>query len=1032
MAKKTIGPYDIKLKFDTSDALKDAEQLEKEVHNMFEQGSGKQKSSVALGIERSMKDSLAKVNEAKKNLQSALSEKIELPEFTEEYETLYNQLNTVKQQFEELQKSSEAVRFTQVSEQLQKSEKFLESYRKMVKKAEDEQQKLLDTIASTDYSQYGEDSAIFQAQDLAELDDVERRLAEYHQELPQIEAEVKSLSSELAGNEGFKKFQEDSEDFGDQILELESHMKELDEEGKKFKVGVDKEKVDASTQALAKEEDKLKQQVVRYKELGNEAEKSGKKVVASTKKMSGGGAKFLKILKRGVLAFAAMALGVRGVMGIWNKLRGAIREGFKVLYDNDDAFKKQIDDIKNSFDEVKANLAAAFMPIVQMAIPYIQQLLGWVNTLLEKLSMFTAAIAGQDAYTKAIKRSGDAAKQANSQLSKLDELNVISSQDDWSVEQSPIDASALDTVGKLKDAFAQMIDKLKELVAVPFLDGLQFDKIIPKFDKLKETVQTLGTNLFSIFTDPRIIAAEENYVKTISATLGKVTGAGLDIGLELANLIFSGLNQFIEENKDAIAEKISGILGKESKFFENIGDISDAFREIFDGISENQDAIDTVSNLFGIIWDVFSTYADTQLQIILDLQTLATLPITENVDQWRLAIEKFFEVIKPLSDLAKKITDKVSELIQRITATVSTIVQFIAGIVAGVIGYLLDFWAVISPAFQAGVGYLQELWDDYVEPIVDDIISILADLGDIIVTVGTWLYENIIDPVMSWFNTYVVPVLMPILKEVFNIGVLGFKMIAATIKPVFDAIKLFVAMVKDMVHGDWKSAMENLGQFVITLAFGPITNTLKAVVSTFKNTWNNVWSIIENAKKLFTGFSTWWKSFWYNVERILVAQYDALWVDSSDLVKKLKYLFVNFLNGIISGFRDTVNQLVDMINSMSFTVPSWMPLIGGNSFSPSLRHVSWKGLTVPALASGTVIPPSMGDFIARLGDNNRETEVVSPLSTMREAMVEALQQTGLGGDITVNLVVDGRVLANTIVKQDDIARRSRGVGLFGT
>ncbi len=49
---------------------------------------------------------------------------------------------------------------------------------------------------------------------------------------------------------------------------------------------------------------------------------------------------------------------------------------------------------------------------------------------------------------------------------------------------------------------------------------------------------------------------------------------------------------------------------------------------------------------------------------------------------------------------------------------------------------------------------------------------------------------------------------------------------------------------------------------------------------------------------------------------------------------------------------------------------------------------------VPYLAQGTVVPANYGSFLAVLGDNKRETEVVSPLSTIKEAVSEALAENG--------------------------------------
>lgn len=73
--------------------------------------------------------------------------------------------------------------------------------------------------------------------------------------------------------------------------------------------------------------------------------------------------------------------------------------------------------------------------------------------------------------------------------------------------------------------------------------------------------------------------------------------------------------------------------------------------------------------------------------------------------------------------------------------------------------------------------------------------------------------------------------------------------------------------------------------------------------------------------------------------------------------------------------------------------------------------------SVPGLATGSVIPPNR-KFLAVLGDNKTETEVVSPLSTMKQAMMEALQESGAGAGGTYTFVVnlDGKEIARNQVK----------------
>ncbi|MPM92293.1 hypothetical protein SDC9_139428 [bioreactor metagenome] len=76
--------------------------------------------------------------------------------------------------------------------------------------------------------------------------------------------------------------------------------------------------------------------------------------------------------------------------------------------------------------------------------------------------------------------------------------------------------------------------------------------------------------------------------------------------------------------------------------------------------------------------------------------------------------------------------------------------------------------------------------------------------------------------------------------------------------------------------------------------------------------------------------------------------------------------------------------------------------------------------SIPALAQGTVVPRNK-PFAAMLGDNKTETEVVSPLSTMKQALIEAMQEGGFGGDIYLTAVLDGAVVHKSVVKRNSQA-----------
>ena len=93
---------------------------------------------------------------------------------------------------------------------------------------------------------------------------------------------------------------------------------------------------------------------------------------------------------------------------------------------------------------------------------------------------------------------------------------------------------------------------------------------------------------------------------------------------------------------------------------------------------------------------------------------------------------------------------------------------------------------------------------------------------------------------------------------------------------------------------------------------------------------------------------------------------------------------------------------------------------GGRSV-PSIQSFS-----IPALATGSVIPPNR-EFLAVLGDNKKETEVVSPLSTMKQAVLEAMRESGMtDGTITVVVNLDGKEVARNSVKHINNMTRQAG------
>ena len=68
--------------------------------------------------------------------------------------------------------------------------------------------------------------------------------------------------------------------------------------------------------------------------------------------------------------------------------------------------------------------------------------------------------------------------------------------------------------------------------------------------------------------------------------------------------------------------------------------------------------------------------------------------------------------------------------------------------------------------------------------------------------------------------------------------------------------------------------------------------------------------------------------------------------------------------------------------------------------------------------------------MAILGDNKRETEVVSPLSTMKQAMKEALRESGYStnnGTTILKVYLEGKQIYQEVVKQNNQNTRRTGI-----
>ena len=303
---------------------------------------------------------------------------------------------------------------------------------------------------------------------------------------------------------------------------------------------------------------------------------------------------------------------------------------------------------------------------------------------------------------------------------------------------------------------------------------------------------------------------------------------------------------------------------------------------------------------------------------------------------------------------------------------------------------------------------------------------------------------------------------------------LGIGLLAGSWIPVLIAAIAAVLLAFTVAYGEGENLLDGIKQmlqgfvdFFVGIFTGDIDRAIKGIVGIFDGLKKAVVAIWDGLTKSFVAFLDKIDQLTGGVLSPWIEDAKQLFTDLSDVVRTLlgdaidfvRDAFVGlteFVSGVFSGdmdkalrgvaqiFRSVFNLVLGVFESVvNFIISGVNHVIRGfNKFLAlgdkvteflgwgSSKKVSELGKfampRIPALATGTVVPPNR-EFIAMLGDNKSETEVVSPLSTMKQAMLEALQESGRGGGETVlHVYLNGRKMAVEVVKEINNMTRETG------
>lgn len=210
------------------------------------------------------------------------------------------------------------------------------------------------------------------------------------------------------------------------------------------------------------------------------------------------------------------------------------------------------------------------------------------------------------------------------------------------------------------------------------------------------------------------------------------------------------------------------------------------------------------------------------------------------------------------------------------------------------------------------------------------------------------------------------------------------------IEKIFDGLGVAAGAVIDGIRDTFLSFLNWLDKKTGGKLHGIIEFVKGLVTGLFDSIKKYVLDSMEALKKIFTGLTQF-------ISGVFTGDWDKAWEGVKNIFKGTWSSIASFLEAAVNLIIDGVNGLIRMLNKVSFSLPDWVPAIGGKSFGFNIQPLD--KVSIPRLAQGAVIPPNR-EFLAVLGDQKSGTNVEAPEELIRKIVRE---ETGGNSEVVALL-----------------------------
>lgn len=318
----------------------------------------------------------------------------------------------------------------------------------------------------------------------------------------------------------------------------------------------------------------------------------------------------------------------------------------------------------------------------------------------------------------------------------------------------------------------------------------------------------------------------------------------------------------------------------------------------------------------------------------------------------------------------------------------------------------------ISPQVQAMVdkvlALLQPLLTINLQPIQAALQNLWTSACTLASAAGemlSFLWYEILTPFIAWVMETFAPAMTEHFAAKLDLVSAALGPVTEGIRILWEALKPVVAFIGSSVVQAlelWRQSFLQLGQTIqekhptIVGIFSNLAQMatqawaiVGPVLTTLRNHFQTVFSGVSQTVSTTVGYIL---DMLYGLTSYMAGAFSGNWQQAWEGIRLFLKSAVNgvitLLNAMVSRLVAALNAVVRAANKLSFTVPDWVPTIGGRRFGVNLSSVSAP--QIPYLAKGAVLPANK-PFLAMVGDQRHGTNVEAPLSTIQDAVALVME-----------------------------------------